>query len=352
MYPLEDLIVTEETHREEISTQPEPKLKISLDDKQPIYDLYVKKTLEKEKILEEEMKQLIESLESMLQDYSDENPRESLLGGNDPYFQSFLEQLQRWIAQALIKPQIKGNFKPFTVTGDFNDAIFPICSSEKPPWWEREENLDPFDYSMDTIDKTIVVGSWFNSDEAHHYYERLVDKDIQFQEGQILFEDEKKLENHRIDGDKITDENQNTEERKTEGKPTENLGAYYQFDTYIKKGTVAWDIQYDRLFSKKCPKRDAEVRAPSKLWSRLIDENIQLISDLEKGKISRRSNRIGSEEKSREEQRKRDQFDQPTNRRWKRLHRLLKTKEEKQHFRRFIARKIENTNQWKYFLSQ
>ena len=332
--------------------QPETKLEISRDDKLPIYNLYVKKTLEREKIRDEEMQQLIESLESMLYDYSDENSRESLLGGNEPYFQSFLEQIQRWIAQALIKPLIKGNFEPFAATGDFNDAIFPIYSPEKNPWWEREKNLGPFDHSIDTTDESILIGSWFNSDEAHQYYERLIDRDTQFRGEQIRSEDEEKLENTRIDHVKVIDEKQETETRKTEEKPIENTGAYFRFDTYIKKGTAAWDIQYDRLFSKKCPKRDAEYRAPSKLWTRLIDENVQLISDLKKGKISRRSNRIGLEEKSREERRKRDECDQSTNRRWKRILRLLKTKEEKQHFRRFIAKKVENTNQWKHFSSQ
>ena len=317
--------------------QPETKFEINLQKKQRIYDLYLRKTLEKEKILEEEMKQLIESLQSILQDYSDQNSRESLLEGNNPYFQSFLEQLQRWIAQALIKPLIKGNLNPFTSTGDFNDVIFPICSPEKTSWWETEENLDPFDHSIDSTDEVIIIGSWFNTDEAHQYYERLVDRDFQLRGEKIRFEDEEKLAN-----------NQNDDEE----KPVESPGAYFQFDTYIKKGTVAWDIQYDRLFSKKCPERDEEYRAPSKLWSRLVDENLRLISDVKKGNISLRSNRTGSDEKSREECRKRDEFDQPTNRRWKRIFRLLRTKEEKQHFRRFIEKKIENTNQWKHFSSQ
>jgi len=244
--------------------------------------------------------------------------------------------LERWLKKALNGPVIKGNLPPFTLTGDFNDAVFPINWTNKIPWWTARTNLYYFDYSppefnysppkFDLISPKLTIGSWCNYDEAHHYYQKFIDRDMHFRE-----------------------ERQNSEQASPD---VITLRSY--FKTSIKRGTIAWDITENRkVLEEYDGRKDGTIRRPlykkHPSLQRWMHRSIQLISDLKDGKINMKSNevqgRIGKELKTKEEIRIRNELDNPNNEIWTR-------KRVEEWRRNFIELKITNTIEWQKFCTK
>ncbi|CAF4715175.1 unnamed protein product, partial [Rotaria sp. Silwood2] len=98
------------------------------------------------------------------------------------YLSAFLSSVQRWLEKASSGPLTKGNLPPFTLTGDFNDAVFQMPSTNKDPWWAANANLDDFDHSPLEHHSESTIGPCCNYDDAHHHYQKIINKDLQFQE--------------------------------------------------------------------------------------------------------------------------------------------------------------------------
>jgi hypothetical protein len=242
------------------------------------------------------------------------------------YFIEFLFTIQRWLEKATKGPIIKGNFPPFTLTGDYNDAVFPMPLTDKAPWWMATANLDDFDHSTPELYLTyprLTIGSWCNYDDTHRYYQQLIDREIQFRE---------------------------LKQNERSNSTTTYTPHYPHFKTTIKKNTTAWDItentevlnEYER---RKTEGKPRQVDRLSSGWNRLMDRSVKLISDLKEGNIVEVQGKIGKELKTKDEIRKRDHIDDPNNETWKskRLFRWRK---------KFIQIKIQNTIEWKEFCTK
>jgi hypothetical protein len=252
----------------------------------------------------------------------------------------FLSSARRWLEKATNGSVIKGNLPPFTLTGDYNDAVFPMVLINKAPWWIPSVNLDDFNHSTPELYlqyPRLMIGSWCNYEEAHHYYQKLIDKDIQFRE------------------DKQKERLKMTQQEKADRDTTNSDTRHYpHFKTNMKKGTVAWDITENREVLEEYERRQygeksRKLKQFSDGWNRLMDESVKLISDIKEGKIDKKSNEIqgiiGNELKTKEEIKKRKELDDPNNGIWKR----------KQIFQwrpKFIEMKIRNTIQWQEFCDE
>ncbi|CAF1114353.1 unnamed protein product [Adineta steineri] len=386
-YPISNNIVNKEEKPEENTSQknrisdftPEQILK-----KECIYKEYIEQLLEKNKIPENELIDINKSLTRVLNYYNskdhsaseegeheteesiqdinqddeeqeqnqDESEQEEINSVNiydnnisHEYLRAFLSSLQCWMDKALNGPVIKGNLPPFTVTGDFNDAIFPTSITNKAPWWEATANLYKFDHSsspFDVISPDLIIGSWCNYDEAHHFFQKFIDKDIKFRDERLK---------QRFEENEHKDEvNQSSNEQESE-QSTINSHSY--FKTTIKKGTVAWDITENRQVLKEYERRQngekrRKLDGNTTGWKCLMDRSVQLISDLKEGKINIQSNeiqgRIGNELKTREAIRRRNELDDPNYRNWK--DKGFKST------RKFIRLKIRNTIKWQKFCAE
>jgi hypothetical protein len=254
------------------------------------------------------------------------------------YMNAFLSSLQRWIEKASNGSVIKGNLPPFTLTGYFDDAQFPIPLINKNPWWEGSANLYGFDeWSLDVYldDPSFTIGSWCSYDEAHQYFQKFIDKDVQFREERqaLCSKDEK------------------SEQPSSENNKTENDIPRSYLKTNIKKGTVPWDITENRAVLEEYERRQRGEK-PKKLtdyssgWTRLLNISVGIISDIKEGKIDVKSDvvqgKIGKELKTKEEIKRRNELDDPNNKFWTEKRRNPQRRE-------FIQLKIRNTIDWEKF---
>ena len=230
------------------------------------------------------------------------SPFYSFLEASREYMDAFDSVIQRWIERASQEPMTmtKDNLPPFTMTGDYNDAAFPMRNSNKEPWWI---GIAGFDHSSPTSDAPDdIIGSWFNYDEAHLYFEKLIDPDIHFQR-QI----------------KAT---LNDRESDDSGLATLEKNSYVKLNTYMQKGTVAWDFMQHIDFLREYRRRETGKRLVkgSPGWLKLVDIYVRMISGVKDGKIKLGSDlvqgRIGRREKSKENIRKRNELDNPMSKLW------------------------------------
>lgn len=247
----------------------------------------------------------------------------------------FLSSVQRWLEKAANGPVIKGNLPPFTLTGDYNDAVFPMPENDKVPWWVANENLDDIDHSSPEMYlryPRLTIGSWCNSDETHHYFAKFIDKDIHFRE----FKRKEPEEISKKEGEQGT---------------TTNIRYYPHFKTNIKKGTTAWDLtQNHEVLEEYQRRRDGKKLKNfyrySEGWQRLMDESVRLITAIKDKKLSIKSNeiqgKIGKELKTKEEIRKINELDNPNNPRWKNKKLISRLGE-------FLELKLRNTIEWQQF---
>jgi hypothetical protein len=197
-----------------------------------------------------------------------------------------------------------------------------VPSTDKAPWWMSTSNLNDFDHSTPEIDLRLLIGSWCNYDDTHDYFQKFIDREIQFREL-------KDKERPAIDN---SDQTKNS------------IPHYPHFKTTIKKGTTAWDITENTEVLKEYERRKNGGKPRS-----VMDRSVKLITDLKEGNIDMNSNeiqgKIGTELKSKDEIRKRDHIDDPNNETWKNK-RLLRWR------RKFIQIKIQNTLEWKEFCAK
>ncbi|CAF0983783.1 unnamed protein product [Rotaria sordida] len=376
-------------------------------EKEQIYEKQIEQILEKDKISEDELTDLINSLKNVIEDY--ENAKDSILveeqkseesiqgieqvevkegeeeeqvhqnedknnqqnekqeaqlSQNEEnyqnkykrepiitldYLSAVVSSAQRWLEKASNGPVIKGNLPPFTLTGDFNDAIFRMPLENKASWWVANASQNDSDHSSSDLysndsdhssydlysnDSDLIVGPWFNNDEAHNYFQRLVSKGFQDDRDKKK-EHSKKDEKEQVDADST-----NT-----------NAVRHPRFNTDLQKGTVAWDITKDRElrreYERRCSgKQLKKLKQSSDVWQRFLDQSVQLIEDIEKGKIKRTSNdiqgKIGTELKTKKEIKELNALDDPNNEIW--------TKKRYPSWRQeFIQIKLSNTIKWQEF---
>lgn len=234
----------------------------------------------------------------------------------------------------------KGNLPPFSPTGDFNDAIYPILLLNKAPWWENSKNCPDLDHSPPNIyfnNPPSLIGSWFNRNEALDFSQRLTNRDVLI----------------RIEKQKRRQKKMKLERT---GNSVESNEPYYHlkprdfkiihdsnFTTEFKKGEIAWSITKDALILRECEKRRRTIKKKTikKLttWDHLVERSIKLIADIKEGKIDLNSDilqgRIGNELKTEEEMRKLHELDNPKNKRW--------TKKQPRHCtKEFLQAKLQN----------
>jgi hypothetical protein len=133
------------------------------------YKSQLKKRIEKEKIANDEMNELVGTLILVVEDL------EAILRGEN---EDFLACVKRWMEKA---PNVmKKNIAPFTPTGDINDALFSVCPRTTPFDWviqddKQSENSpvvkDYFSISLSNL------GSWFTDKEAHDCWQQIVKAD-------------------------------------------------------------------------------------------------------------------------------------------------------------------------------
>ncbi|CAF3707374.1 unnamed protein product [Rotaria sp. Silwood1] len=249
------------------------------------------------------------------------------------HLKAFLSSVQRWLEKASNGPIIKGNLPPFTLTGDFNDAIFRMPLTNKVPWWKENMNLKDLDYSLTELHSQSTMGSWCNYDDAHNYYKNVINKDLQFQEYKQVHLKE-------------------TEQDQTSTNTTNvNSLHHTRFNTTIKKGTSAWDIIEDRELIREYERRLAGEKSKESHineagWNRFLERILPLISDIKEGKIDMTSNdiqgKIGAELKTKKEIKELNALDDPNNEIWK-------NKQFSSWRKRFIQTKLLNTIKWQEF---
>ena len=232
-------------------------------------------------------------------------------------------------------PVIKGNLPPFTLTGDYNDAVFPLTLTDKPPWWTSSADLHGFEHSTSDFSTQLSAGPWCNYHDIHRYYQQLIDRETQFRKY-------KKGKHRLID----------TSEKHVRADSTDDHAPYYpHFITSLKKRTAAWDItenrevlrEYER---RKTGKKRKEDKRLTHGWNCWMDRSVQLITDIKEGNINTKSDKTKGEElKTAADIRKREQLDDPFNETWKKKRRPSKLKA-------FIDQKIRNTIEWKEFCAK
>ncbi|CAM4934412.1 unnamed protein product [Rotaria socialis] len=230
--------------------------------------------------------------------------------------------IKRWMQKASNGVVIKGNMPPFTLTGDFNDAPYPILLLNKPSWWSTSKEYLDFDHSSPNIYfhyPQTYIGSWFSQNEAHDYCQTLTNRDI-------LIRNERLLQRHMRE--KVPGNNEHIRaikpSHKSRGKIS-NVVHVSKFTTEFKEGHIAWDITEDVLIVKEYEKR--RTKAASKknnsyltVWERLVERSVELLSDIKDGRIDLNSDvlqgKIGSELRTEEDMQKLHVLDNPNNKRW------------------------------------
>ncbi|CAF2898789.1 unnamed protein product [Rotaria sp. Silwood2] len=250
--------------------------------------------------------------------------------------------IKRWMHKASNGSIIRGNIRPFTVTGDFNDAPYPILLSNKNPWWTASAIYSDFVHSPPEIYfryPPLIMGSWLSYNEARHYYQTLIDRDI-------IFRNKRQKQRRMIE--KLQQNSKQTTLNKSDSKFRTKFSEVVhnaEFTTELKEGQVAWDITEDIMILKEYEKRRTRNKMKKShenltAWERLIERSVQLLSDMKESRIDLHSNilqgKIGNELKTEEEMRKLHELDDPNNKRWT-------IKRPRQCTREFLQAKIQNT---------
>ncbi|CAF3767822.1 unnamed protein product [Rotaria sordida] len=318
-----------------------------IEQRRKIYKEKVKELIERQKIPTYLLEEFIELAKIVIEDYKnggfryDENKsrdEEKTYELND-YTIVFLSSIERWIEKASNGSAILGNIPPFTLTGDFNDAIFPVIYKDKEAWWTKNA-YPPLDHIIANDDSNYlssIIGSWYNQREASHYFQKLIDRDVQLRENRK---------------DKVPEVVQHiiNENNRLDMKLFKAI-SYTDFTTEIKKGTTGWDITQDSLILKQYRvKQKKKITEKSKkkptLWNRIIEQTVELIRNINENKITSDSNilqgKIGNELKTRKEIRTQNELDNPNNKRWK-------TKHRSPHRANFIQQQIQNIIEFEKF---
>ncbi|CAF3537312.1 unnamed protein product [Rotaria socialis] len=233
----------------------------------------------------------------------------------DDYLAAFLLCIKGWIDKASNGNPAVCNIPPFTLTGDFNDAIFPVTIPNKKAWW-RINRLTSFDHTLDThyfYPVVPIIGSWANQCESLYYLQGCIARDVRF---------------HR----------------------TEEANGYTNFTTEIKKGSTGWDITQDAvLLCAYKYRKNRKITEKSPLWDRIVKRTIELTESINEKKIDPKSNilqgKIGHELKKPKEIQKRNQLDDPNNEYWK-TKRLSSAREA------FLQQKLKNILEFEEFCRQ
>ncbi|CAF5001213.1 unnamed protein product [Rotaria sp. Silwood1] len=230
--------------------------------------------------------------------------------------------IQRWMCKASNGTIIRGNIPPFTPTGDFNDAPYPILLLNKNPWWPTSTMYSDFVHSSPEIYfryPPLIMGSWFSHNEACHYFHNLINKDIVFRE--------ERQNQHRM-LEQLQQENEQTKLNKSDHRARTKLSRIIhntKFTTELKEGQVAWDITEDTMILNEYEKirernKTKKFDENPTAWQRLVQRSVQLLSDMKEGRIDLHSDilegKIGNELKTEEEISKLNELDNPNNKRW------------------------------------
>lgn len=230
----------------------------------------------------------------------------------DPNYATFINELilcaKRWLKSKY--NNISQNITPFTLSGDINDAYFPMPIDNKEPWYNcAEDKANDENQQIDLYkDNALFIpkynGSWFTLEEAHYYFHRLIDKDTK----NSVF---KSSISHDLD-----DQQGNSNVLMGENKK-ENIKEFPDFITKLKKGEIAWDITQDRLLKlpllslkpRKNPRaRTPDDRIPSRyerVWDYYRKRQLRMVEEINKSNgenselIQRRP--IGDELKTKKE---------------------------------------------------
>ncbi|CAF1010816.1 unnamed protein product [Rotaria sordida] len=218
---------------------------------------------------------------------------------------------------------IRGNIPPFTLTGDFNNAPYPILLLNKNPWWTTSTIYSDFVHSPPEIYfcyPPSIIGSWFSHNEAYHYFQTLIDRDIVFREETRKQRRIVEKLPHRSKQTKLNKSNHEFDTKFSKVVHNSN------FTTELKEGQVAWDITEDPMILSEYKKRRMRNNKAKKLlenptaWERLVERSIQLLADMKEDRINLHSDilqgKIGNELKTEEEIRKLNELDDPNNKRW------------------------------------
>ncbi|CAM4863546.1 unnamed protein product [Rotaria socialis] len=284
----------------------------------------------------EEKMQLYQNDFEQKQDNDQNKHEESVTKNVSTYFSAFLSIVQHWLEKASNGSVTKGNLPPFSLTGDFNDAIFRTSSKDKTPWWVT--SASQYDFNCSSLEFPLVsrlmTSSFCDGDEAHSYFRNLINRDIQFLEY--------KEKQHQM---------KSKREQKNQNSIFSSGPHQSHFNTNIKKGTIVWDIIEDQEFLQEYEKRKSGklIRNPNRLsigWNRLLDRSVQLVADIKDGKINMASNevqgKIGKALKTMKEIRKLNVLDDVNNELWRKKRFPLWRQQ-------FIEMKISNTIQWQEF---
>lgn len=292
-----------------------------IEEKEQIYQQKISEIIQRNRIPEDELDQLIASLQRILnyQPDDDESDEITTTTNTSIYLEDHLFAIQRWIEKAEQNPVIKGNLPPFTLTGDYNDAVFPILSEGKAPWWKATAHLEKFDHSEPKDDSLGILDGWCNYDETEQYFQQSIDREIQFREAK---------------------EKERSDEEKADPRH------YPHFSTDMTKGVPAWDVtqnsavrqRYEEIeYAETNPRKKKRLNRYSDAY---FDRLVETFKGIMEGTISKDEKKrlaLGNAKKTSEEMRKQNELDNP-NRKWKR-----RTPRE------FLAAKRKSMIEWQKF---
>ncbi|CAF1447511.1 unnamed protein product [Didymodactylos carnosus] len=161
-------------------------------ERETIYKKEWTRIMETQTIPEDELKLLVDGLELVKMNviYDDADVSDyNWLEYNSPEVKilrkRFVDELvlciERWLKKL---PYVtKRNIAPFTVTGDINDAQFPMPMQNKDPWWVGQvtECFDTSSAEDYYRARQLYTGSWFTPDEAQDYFEKFIAEDRRLQ---------------------------------------------------------------------------------------------------------------------------------------------------------------------------
>jgi hypothetical protein len=243
------------------------------------------------------------------------------------YIAAFLSCIKRWIENASNGTVFLGNIQPFTLTGNFDDGIFPILDKDKKGWWTANDFKGFIHSAPEYIfyQSPPIIGSWPTQTEASHYVRKFIDKGAE-------------------SGENKKTESQEQAKQRVEQETTADMsllkGIFYKdFTTEIKNGTTGWDITQDSLILEQYirnhrKKRMKKASEKPTIWARVTKQSVKLISDMAEGS-NKLQDKIGNELKTEEEIKNENELDNPNNPLWT-------TKRRSRYTASFIQRKIQN----------
>ncbi|CAF1260775.1 unnamed protein product [Adineta ricciae] len=361
-YPqLSNVSIEESSHDENVNHRQDTRVQLTtaeMQEKQRNYEKYIEEIIRNQRIsddtienliyilkiilkkpisrsnsedLKEEEESTIASEDEKASDLSSSNSTIEDIQNQSTHLQSFLSLIKRWITKASNEPVILGNIPPFTLTGDYNDAEFPIPLRDKRPWWELEDLGKNFPHSRSKELKwppePIIVGSWFSSDEAHEYFESITDVEIQFPRPK-----EKKLEGSG------TDEHPHKNDTVKAISPRK----YMKFDTSIKDHVSVWntaprDIDFLKEYERRT--KGSTTNLPEDIeerWNHYWPEYHKSIQKLVRGKVEAQSLQGAA-------LRKREILNDPG-------HRVWRDGTRNRGCPQFVKQMIRNAKKWEKFL--